>query len=462
MWRLLFGYLTFHKLGAVILENFMVVMCIMLDVGFANFTDPPALYYTTWIARALIVALTFQAFLHLRNVYDFRSKPSTPEFLLRLFQALVMGCAVVAAAAVAIRDLAPPPIHLYQDLLRITVFLAGWHVLLRTYFGIRPNRKRVLIMGTGQLARKVASEILRRPEVGMRVCGFVGDDPGLVGVSIVNPKVIGLGKNIDRIVVENNIDKIVVAVHDRRGTLPINNLLALKTHGVEIEEATSLYEHLTGKIELENLKPSWMIFNDGFEVSRSILRLRTVISWAVSLVLLVLFLPLLPVIAMLIKLDSRGPVFHGQERVGQDGKIFTLWKFRSMQPNAERETGPVWAGRDDSRVTRVGKYLRRTHLDEIPQLLSVLKGDMSLIGPRPERPHFVKQLAETIPYYHLRHSVKPGITGWAQIKYKYGNTVEDAIQKLQFDLFYIKNMSWLLDIMIIFNTIKIVLVEKSF
>jgi sugar transferase (PEP-CTERM system associated) len=295
----------------------------------------------------------------------------------------------------------------------------------------------------------------------MVVSGFVGDDPDLVGVSIVNPKVIGLGDDIQRVVDENRVDKVVIAIQDRRGRLPINDLLALKMRGVEIQEATSLYEHLTGKIALENLKPSWMIFNEGFEVSRAMQLQKEVISFAVSLTLLLLFLPLLPLIALLIKLDSRGPVFHGQERVGQDGRTFMLWKFRSMQQDAEQKTGPVWAGLDDQRVTRVGKYLRRTRLDEIPQLFSVLKGEMSLVGPRPERPHFVKQLSEIIPFYNLRHSVKPGITGWAQINYRYGSSVEDAVEKLQYDLFYIKNMSWLLDIMIIFNTAKTVLVGKG-
>jgi sugar transferase (PEP-CTERM system associated) len=461
MWRLLFRYLAFHKLGAVLVENGLVVTCVLADVGTANFVEPAPRYFAAWFFRAFVIAMTFQVCMHLRDVYDFRAKPSTPEFLFRLGQALTMACLTISAGAFAVRQLAPPPISLRQDLFRITVLLAVWHILLRTYFGIRANRKRILIMGTGQLARRVASEILRRPEIGMVVCGFAGDDPDLVGVSIVNPKVLGLGDDIHRLVEENKVDKVVVALQDRRGRLPIHKLLSLKTHGVEVEEATGLYEQLTGKIALENLKPSWMIFNDGFEVSRTMLLQKQLISFAVSLVLLLLSLPLLPLIALMIKLDSAGPVFHGQERVGHDGKTFTLWKFRSMRQDAELETGPVWAGPEDRRVTRVGKYLRRTRLDEIPQLFSVLKGEMSLVGPRPERPHFVKQLTEVIPFYNLRHSVKPGITGWAQINYRYGSSVEDAIEKLQYDLFYIKNMSWLLDTIIIFNTIKTVLVDKG-
>jgi lipopolysaccharide/colanic/teichoic acid biosynthesis glycosyltransferase len=175
----------------------------------------------------------------------------------------------------------------------------------------------------------------------------------------------------------------------------------------------------------------------------------------------ILFIPALPLIALLIKLDSRGPVFFGQERVGQQGKVFTLWKFRSMRNDAERFTGPVWAKSADDRVTRVGRYLRRSRLDELPQLFNILKGDMNLVGPRPERPHFVRELSETIPFYHLRHAVKPGVTGWAQIKYRYGNSVDDSIEKLQYDLFYIKNMSVLLDAFVILDTVKTVLVRKG-
>jgi exopolysaccharide biosynthesis polyprenyl glycosylphosphotransferase len=196
-------------------------------------------------------------------------------------------------------------------------------------------------------------------------------------------------------------------------------------------------------------------------VSHSLMLQKQITSFLVSAVLFVIFFPLFPLIALLIKLDSKGPVFHRQERVGQDGRTFALWKFRSMYQDAETKTGPVWSAKEDKRVTRVGKYLRRTRLDELPQLYNILRGDMNLVGPRPERPHFVQQLSEIVPFYNLRHVVKPGVTGWAQIKYRYGNSVEDAIEKLQYDLFYIKNLSWLLDLIIIFDTAKTVLVRKG-
>jgi len=329
------------------------------------------------------------------------------------------------------------------------------------YFGASSARSKILIMGTGPLARSLATEILGHREYGLQVCGFVDDNPALVGVSIVNPKVLGLSKELRRIVVDNGVDAVVVELQDRRGRLPVDELLDLKMRGVRVEEATSLYERLTGKISIENLKPSWMLFGEGFEVSRLVLIGKQIVSFSVSLLLLMLFLPLFPLIALLIKVDSRGPVFLRQERVGKDGKVFTLWKFRSMRKDAEQETGPVWAKAQDSRVTRVGRHLRRTRLDELPQLFNVLKGDMSLVGPRPERPNFVEELSNTIPFYYLRHSVKPGVTGWAQINYGYGKSVEDSVEKLQYDLFYIKNLSWALDLLILLHTVKTVLVRKG-
>jgi len=457
MWRQLLRYLAVHKFAAVIAETVIAIVCLMGVAPPVRTGNSDWRYLVSWFGSALIVALTFQVFLHLRDVYDFQDKPSSPDFLIRLGQALFLASTIVIVA----NHFFPGIVVRFSTLVRVSVVLSLWHILLRLYFGLRPQRANVLIIGTGHLARAIATEILGRPQLGMGVSGFLDEDPNLQGVSIVNPKVIGFNRDLPRIVAEKKVQKVVVELQDRRGRLPLDDLLALKTRGVAIEEATSLYERLTGKIALENLKPSWMIFNDGFELSIALLVLKEVTSFVVSAALMLLFLPLLPVIALLIKMDSGGPVFFRQERVGQDGKIFMLWKFRSMKVDAEQETGPVWSAPEDLRVTRIGKYLRRTRLDELPQLFNILKGEMSLVGPRPERPHFVKQLSELIPFYNLRHSVKPGVTGWAQINYKYGNSVEDAIEKLQYDLFYIKNMSWLLDLIIIFNTVKIVLVRRG-
>jgi sugar transferase (PEP-CTERM system associated) len=454
-------YLAFQKVGAVLLEHALLITCVLmspLQVG--SGTHSPESYVSS-LCKAFTVAITFQLFLHLRDAYEFGAKPLAPKFLLGFGQALLLASAILFVIHLLIPGLMLGQRDLALTIASVSVVLTMWHLLVRLYFRVRRRCSKLLIMGTGPLARALATEIVRHREYGLSVCGFVDDDPALVGVSIVNPKVLGLNHELERLVSQNGIDRVVVEVRDRRGRLPVDELLHLKMRGVAVEEATSVYERITGKIAIANLKPSWMLFGEGFEVSRRILRQKQIVSFSISLLLLILALPLFPFIALFIKLDSRGPLFFRQERVGQNGKIFTLWKFRSMCKDAERDTGPVWAKPEDNRVTRVGRYLRRTRLDELPQLINVLKGDMSLVGPRPERFHFVEELSQKIPFYYLRHSVKPGITGWAQINYRYGSTVEDAIEKLQYDLFYIKNISWALDLSIIVNTIKTVLVRKG-
>ena len=456
-----FRYLAFQKVGAVVFEHALLVTCVLLNLLPYEPFEPTGQTILALLGRAFVIAATFQLFLHLKDSYEFGTNPFAPTFLWGFGQALVFACALVFTVHLVIPNVILGRDSLAFTLISISLVLTIWHVFLRWYLGIRPQRSNILIMGTGPLARALAKEILRHPELGMSVRGFVDDNPALVGVSIVNPKVLGLNHELRSIVAEKKIDRIVVELRDRRGRLPVDELLKLKMGGVGVEEATSVYERVTGKIAIENLKPSWMVFGEGFEVSRRILVQKQIVSFSVSLVLMLLCAPLFPLIALLIKLDSAGPVFFRQERVGQNGKTFTLLKFRSMRQDAEKDTGPVWARPEDKRVTRLGRYLRRTRLDEIPQLINVLKGEMTLIGPRPERPNFVQDLSNTIPFYLLHHSVKPGITGWAQINYRYGSSVEDAIEKLQYDLFYIKNISWALDLLIILNTVKTVLVRKG-
>jgi len=457
MWLQLFRYLAANKFAAVVAETVIATVCLMGDAAPPRIDVLSWRYFVSWFASAFTVAVAFQMFLHLRDAYNFDAEPSSPDFLARLGQALLLASVFL----ITTNHFFPAVVVRLTTLVRVSLVLSVWHVLLRVYFGRRAQRNYVLIMGTGKLSRALAAEILRRPYLGLRIAGFLDDNAALQGVSIVNPKVIGFNKDLARVVSEKKIQKVVVELEDRRGRLPFDELLALKTHGTDIEEATSFYERLTGKIPLENLKPSWMIFNDGFKVSIGTLLQKQFISFLVSAPLLMVCLPLLPILALLIKLDSKGPVFYRQERIGQDRKTFTLWKFRSMYQDAERFTGPVWSASEDDRVTRIGKFMRRTRLDELPQLYNIVKGDMSLVGPRPERPHFVKQLSDIIPFYNLRHAVKPGVTGWAQINYHYGNSVEDAMEKLQYDLFYVKNLSWLLDLVIILNTAKTMLVTKG-
>jgi sugar transferase (PEP-CTERM system associated) len=449
-------YLAFQRVGAVIVEHALLVVCVLLNVSHFGVALAP---HT--ISVAFIVAVTFQLFLHLRDVYQYGKRFTSIEFAAGFGQAILFASAVLCLLHLIKPGLFIGPGNMPVMLLTTSLVLMSWHLAVRLYLDANNPRSTVLIMGTGPLALALATELERHHELGFSLCGFVDDDPDLVGGSIGNPKVIGPNQEVRRIVSQNRVDRVIVETRDRRGRLPISDLLELKMNGVRVEEATSVYERVTGKISIENLKPSWMVFGEGFEVSRRVIWQQRIISFLASLFLFLLFIPLFPIIILLIAMDSPGPVFFRQERVGQNGKTFTLWKFRSMRHNAEQDTGPVWARPGDSRITRVGKFLRKTRLDELPQLINVLKGDMNLVGPRPERPKFVADLSQAIPFYYLRHSVKPGLTGWAQINYGYGNSVQDAIEKLQHDLFYIKNISTALDLVIILNTVKTVLLQKG-
>jgi sugar transferase (PEP-CTERM system associated) len=444
-------YLAFRQLGTVLIETVVVLFCVTLAV-------PPD--HQSFL-RALCVALIFQWSLHLRDIYDLSKTLSFRVLFARLSQAVLLASSAVTLLYYFLPALFLGPSRFILSLILIALFLTLWHTGLRVYARARAPRSNILVIGTGHLARKLVIGILGQPHLRLRVCGFLDHEPSLIGTSIVNPKVLGLVTNLPKIVSDNSIDRVVVELQDRRGQLPVRELLTMKMQGVAIEDATAFYERVLGKIPIDNLKPSWMIFNQGFQPSRSMLVQKWILSFLVSAILLVVFSPAFLVIIALMKLDSRGPVFFRQTRVGQDGKEFTLVKFRSMYDGAERDSGPVWAAAEDSRVTPVGRFLRRTRLDEFPQLWNVLRGDMSLIGPRPERPCFVRELARVIPFYHLRHAVKPGITGWAQINYRYGNSVQDSIEKLEYDLFYIKHMTWLLDSLILFETAKTILVRKG-
>ncbi len=275
-----------------------------------------------------------------------------------------------------------------------------------------------------------------------------------------NPLIIGDYKQISSICQKEGIDRIIVALDERRGKFPLEQLLFWRLKGIQIDDGVTFSEYLAGKMSIENLYPSSLIFSDGFKTSTIFKMIKRGIDILGSIIGLTLLFPVNLMVAIAIKLDSRGPIFYRQEREGEDGKTFFLLKFRSMRINAE-ENGPEWAKVNDQRVTRVGRIIRRGRLDEIPQMINVLRGEMSFVGPRPERPVFVKQLKEEIPYYSLRDAIKPGITGWAQISYPYGASREDALEKLKYDLYYIKHMSLLFDLTIIFDTVRIIVLGKG-
>ncbi|HKV81076.1 MAG TPA: TIGR03013 family XrtA/PEP-CTERM system glycosyltransferase [Candidatus Sulfotelmatobacter sp.] len=313
--------------------------------------------------------------------------------------------------------------------------------------------ERVYVLGTGERAQRLLNG-LRQPGLGIEVAGWTGNVEGeLTRESVAS--------HLMSIVHERGVHRVIVAMPDRRGTLPVEELLVLRLKGVKVEEATSWLEKITGRIEVELLNPSWLIFAEGFRFSTFNRVLRRFLNFTAALIGLIFALPIIPLVAVAVKLSSPGPIFYHQKRVGRGGITFYCHKFRTMRQDAEADTGATWATDNDPRITRVGKFLRTSRLDEIPQLWCVLKGDMHFVGPRPERPEFVESLNKDIPYYYVRHTVRPGITGWAQVQYKYGNTKEDALEKLQHDLFYIKNASVGLDFWIVFQTVKIVLLGRG-
>ena len=459
MWQFLARYSSLRNLGIISVEHLILVVCTL--VGFrVRFIGGMRL---SWggehlILKAIGIALIFQTINYFLDLYDFREAPL--QSLRRRLKSLATGSVVVLFLMLAAPSVLPGRGATLIALCLIVVFYLLWHAALGFYVGLGPHTN-VLVIGTNRLAQEVARELIKRPEMRLRVSGFLSNDPKMIGVRLVNPSVIGMTEDLSRLVVEQNVRRVVVALTDRRGVLPISELLKLKCRGVRIEDGTTTYERVTGKIAIENLKPSWLIFNEGFEVSKATLLLKSVISVVVSSILLLLTSPILLLAAIAVKLSSKGPIVFRQERVGQNGRIFELLKFRSMRADAEASSGPVWAALDDPRVTRVGRILRKTRIDELPQLWNVLRGDMHFVGPRPERPVFVQELREKIPYYGLRHIVKPGITGWAQINYGYGRTEEDTVEKLQYDLFYIKNLSVLLDCLIMLETVKAVAKGKG-
>ena len=398
---------------------------------------------------------------YLFDLYDFVVMHDRRELVLRMLQALGL-----AWIALALTFYALPQVMIGRGVTLISLPLAlflmvGWRLAIHWILGHPELGERILIVGSGPFAVEIARETLERKDAGFRVIGFVDNDPALVGKSLINPKVIGLTSELSSLVTRESIDRIVVAIGDRRGQFPTQELLKLSLSGeVSIEESAAFYERLTGRVLLDMIRPSWLIFSSRGRRARFNELIRTCMHRAVALVGAILSLPIATVTAILIKLESRGPVLYRQERVGKQGRIFTVMKFRSMRVNAEKD-GPVWAKTDDQRMTRVGRIIRKIRVDEIPQFWNILRGDMNFVGPRPERPHFVEQLAQEIPYYEQRHLIAPGLTGWAQIKYPYGASIDDARQKLQYDLYYIKNQNLALDATILFETIKTILFGKG-
>ena len=321
-------------------------------------------------------------------------------------------------------------------------------------------RTRLLILGTGQLAKELCEALVEHHSGAYEVLGFLDRNPAHAGERLANLPIIGTYGQMFELVERFDVHSVAVCLEDRRAILPVQTLLDFKAMGIDVVDGHRLYEEKSGRLSIDVLKPSALIFSEGFRRPPLIMLLKRLVDVALSIVGLVALAPLFVLVGILIKLDSPGPVFYKQIRVGYRGRPYTIWKFRSMRQDAERH-GALWASTDDPRVSRVGRWIRKWRIDELPQLINVLKGEMSLVGPRPERPVFVQELRNAIPYYDLRHTVRPGITGWAQTQFRYGASAEDSHMKLQYDLYYVKNLALPLDFRIMTESIRVVLLGEG-
>jgi len=411
--------------------------------------------------KAFIVAVVNLASLIAMGLYQFHQRIYYREAVVRVLVGIAAGYLVLAALFYVL-----PMVMISRDMASIAVGYALVLLLLVRYYFARTMdenvfRRRTMIYGAGERAASILDLRRRADRRGFRIVGKLAAP----GDSIIGDKEIlkTNGKSITDFAVENQADEIVVAMDDRRGNLPIRELLDARLQGIDVIDLLEFLERETGKIRVDLVNPGWLIFSSGFRISRYRRFNKRLVDIVVSATLLLVSWPIMLLIALAIKFEDgvRTPVLYRQCRVGYSDEPFWVLKYRSMTMDAEPDGKAVWATEDDGRITRVGRFLRQYRLDELPQVLNVFRGQMSLVGPRPERPEFVDSLRASIPYYSERHTVKPGVTGWAQLRYAYGSSAEDAIEKLQYDLYYVKNQSLMLDVMIILQTVEVVLWGKG-
>lgn len=447
----------------ITVDSILAVAAIKISVALLpRFTGVDGDLFAVNPATATIFATVaiFSAFL--MQVYCLNERPRKREIAIRVALGGMISCLPFLALYILVPQLMPAKFVLLIAILIFIVAQCLTHIL---HWKLLAS-PRILIIGTGLLARQVA-ETTANGRINGVVAGFVTCSADLdeeleaertkPDAEMLPAPIVGISSNLPALASSLRIDIIIIALSERRGVFPVRELLQCKMKGIEILDAPSFCERACSKLMLEHITPSWFILSDGFRRTTFFIIFKRFSDIILSSVGLLLTAPLYPLIALIIKLDSRGPLFLSQTRVGENEELFDIYKFRTMKSDAEKATGAVWSEKNDPRITRVGVFMRTMRIDELPQFYNVLKGDMSFIGPRPERPEFVETLKQIIPYYSKRHFVKPGITGWAQVSYPYGSTVDDAIEKLRYDLYYIKNLSPFLDLLIFFETIKVVL-----
>ncbi len=454
-------YIPLGVLALVIVEGLVLIGALYLGVG-VRFAEGVPKSVGPLLPRALLFAAVMLSLMAALGMYDWEWRSGLRSLLLRLGLAFGLGLVLMSLL-----------FYLFPDTLYLGrgVFLMALGIGLAVVLFIRLGfwrwsslaalKTRVLVLGSGSRAAKI-DEILTKqgPASGVQVVGYLP----LAGTHhfISHDQILYSTEPLAVLAEKLQVDEIILAIRDRRGgALPVADLLECKLNGVRVLELSTFFERENGHLQLDSLNASWMILGDGFHQGMLRDTVKRMFDVVMSLGLLSLTLPVMVLTALAIRLESAGPVFYRQERVGQHGNPFTIFKFRSMRMDAEQDGKPCWAKADDERTTRVGRFIRKTRIDELPQTFNVFMGDMSFVGPRPERPYFVAELSQQIPYYAVRHTIKPGITGWAQVRYSYGASVDDALEKLQYDLYYVKNHSLFLDLMILFQTVQVVLWGKG-
>jgi len=443
--------------GLFIYVSFLLASWIILGAD--------TVYPGSWIfLKVFLITIICQICLYYNDLYNLKIVAKFNELAWRLVQALGFTAILLALVYIIFPGAIIGKGIFILSIFFVILLVVFWRFCYKFIINRGFFNQKILLLGSADLIKDIKREIDERKDCGYAVAAEFPEKN-----KDENPKnneklefLCGERyEGLAEIAKFLGIKKIIAAFKEKRQAFPTKELLKCRVGGIEVVDGNSFYEMLTGKLFVEQVNPSWLIFAEGFQKSRIRLSLKRILDLILSVIMLIMFSPLILITALLIKIDSKGPVFFSQKRVGENRKEYRVHKFRSMVYDAEKESGPVWCTEEDDRVTRVGRILRKYRIDELPQLWNVLKGEMSFVGPRPEREFFVKELEGTVPYYGVRFTVKPGITGWAQVCYSYGSSVEDAIEKLNYELFYIKNMSSLMDLMIILRTIKIVLLGRG-
>jgi sugar transferase (PEP-CTERM system associated) len=457
-------YYPIRNILFVIGEAFLIYISMLIAFLFFSMTKS-ILFDRLLILKIFLITVVCQVSMYYNDLYDLNVADNFTEVSIRLLSSLGVASMVLAFIFLISPMTIVEPTVFYISVGFSILLIVSWRFCYMIILKRGIFNKKTLLLGSGDLAQKIINEISKNKDCGYSLTinfHYYPEETGCISGKNKETAFYDKDNNsICEIVEELDINKIVVALSEKRGKLPTKELLKCRVKGIDIIEGTTFYERMTGKIIVDQINPSMLIFSEGFRKSHVRRFIKLIVDLSLSFVLLILLSPLFILTVVLIKIDSEGPVIFSQERVGKNRKTYLIYKFRSMIADAEKQCGPVWATDDDDRITRIGKIIRKLRVDEIPQLVNVLKGDMSFVGPRPEREFFVNKLESIIPYYQERFTVKPGITGWAQVRYGYGASVEDAIEKLNYDLFYIKNMSISMDLMIIIRTLKIVLFRKG-